>query len=64
MAAKDFLVPQVVQDWVSEINNPNVPVWSRENYAQRLDELANLIKKEIIRFNRERDRKAAKKSKK
>jgi hypothetical protein len=60
---KDFIVPQVVRSWVEEIHNPNVPVWSRENYCLRLEELSKLIQQEIVRFNKERDGKGQKKSK-
>lgn len=57
---EDFQIPQVVRTWVEEVRNTRVPVWTRDNYAARLEKLAELIQSELAKFEKERDQKTKK----
>ena len=54
MPKEDFHIPAQVVNWVQEVRNTNVPVWIRDNYAMRLEEVSALIEKEIKKFNKDK----------
>ena len=47
MPKENFHIPAQVVNWVQEVRNTNVPVWIRDNYAMRLEEVGALIEKEM-----------------
>ena len=54
MPKENFHIPAQVVSWVQEVRNTNVPVWIRDNYAMRLEEVSALIEKEIKKFNKDK----------
>ena len=49
-------LPTVVENWISEIRDKSQSIWSRDVYAQKLDELSKVIQKETEKFYKERAR--------
>lgn len=49
-------LPTVVENWINEIRDKKQSIWSRDVYAQKLDELSKVIQKETEMFYKERAR--------
>ena len=49
-------LPTVVENWINEIRDKKQSIWSRDIYAQKLDELSKVIQKETEKFYKERAR--------
>ena len=49
-------LPTVVENWINEIRDKKQSIWSRDIYAQKLDELSKVIQKETEMFYKERAR--------
>ena len=56
-------LPTVVENWINEIRDKKQSVWSRDIYAQKLDDLSKTIQKEIAKFEKERALSSKKKRK-
>ena len=53
MSTSDYPLPEVIINWVSEINDPDVPIWLRENYAVKLQSLQTFLGTELDKFKRD-----------
>ena len=53
MSTSDHQLPEVIINWVSEINDPNIPIWLRENYAVKLQSLQTFLGTELDKFKRD-----------
>lgn len=49
-------LPTVVENWINEIRDKKQSIWSRDIYAQKLDELSKVIQIETEKFYKERAR--------
>ena len=49
-------LPTVVENWIKEIRDKKQSIWSRDIYAQKLDELSKVIQIETEKFYNERAR--------
>ena len=49
-------LPTVVENWINEIRDKKQSIWSRDIYAQKLDELSKVIRIETEKFYKERAR--------
>ena len=61
----NMMLPEVIRNWVEEINNRSTPIWLRENYAIKLQSLNLFLGKELEKFKKElqiENRKASKKA--
>lgn len=47
-------LPSVVENWINELRDKKQNIWSRDIYAQKLDDLSKTIQKEIAKFEKER----------
>lgn len=54
-------LPTVVENWINEIRDKKQSIWSRDIYAQKLDELSKVIQIETEKFYKERARSDKKK---
>jgi hypothetical protein len=46
-------LPAQVQQWVNDMNDGNVSVYQRDNYAQRLRSLVGEVNKQLIGFDKD-----------
>lgn len=51
--SENMMLPEVIKDWVEEINNRSTPIWLRENYAIKLQSLNMFLEKELGKFKKE-----------
>ena len=47
-------LPSVVENWINGLRDKKQNIWSRDIYAQKLDDLSKTIQKEIAKFEKER----------
>ena len=61
----NMMLPEVIRNWVEDINNRSTRIWLREIYAIKLQSLNLFLGKELEKFKKElqiENRKASKKA--
>lgn len=53
---KKYFVPPIIEQWISNINNPNNSTFNRETYAGYLEYTRNAIDVALNKYNIEKDK--------
>ena len=51
---KKVVVPAQIQYWMEELNNPNVSINLKDNTAQKLEELMDVLTDQLAKYQKDR----------